>query len=283
MITQWEDVRCASIPLEDLSALADLRHEAGIRVTIIGDRAWVYWDDGARSEATRRILLERLLPLAGAEMFLHRDGRWHRPGECLPAFDVPIGDGSSGAGLDRVILPQPLRLLPPAVDAPRAVPLRLKRDRSGWSRPVTAARCRLADLADWAERVPSTWIESLSGAWCALDADPDRAEVLLLGRAGLAAREEPRPPGSSRLPALNGGLRFWGRDVLIPLGERTEPDLPERALRDVVGARDDELVVLDAEGPELIPRQAFRPLCRASIRLARAAWPSRPGRGGGQP
>ncbi len=154
MTPRWQDVRCASIPVDDLSILADLRREAGIRVTIADGRAWVCWDDepASGSEATRRILVTRLLPRPGVEIFARRDGRWQRPGEHLPAFGVPIGDGSSGAALDRVILPMPMSVERPGREAPAPAPLRLVRDEDGRPRPATALRCRLDRLAAWAER-----------------------------------------------------------------------------------------------------------------------------------
>jgi hypothetical protein len=231
----------------------------------------------------------RLLPLAGVEIFARRDGRWHRPGESLPAFEVPIGDGSAGSLLDRLVLPEPLVASRPDGEPPRPVHLRLVRDSGDLPQSATAMRCRLADLASWAERAPSSWIESLSAAW----SDPsggcaDGADVLVLGASDPVARTDPgrplwdslartgaRPPGRVRLPALGEGLRFRGCDVMIPLGYRAEPDLADRALRQAVGAEPDDLVVLDDEGAELVPRQAFRPLSRAGIRLAVAA--KRPG------
>jgi hypothetical protein len=256
MTPRWQDVRCASVPVDDLAVLADLRREAGIRVTIAHGRAWICWDDGPGSEAARRILVPRLLPLQGVEIFASCEGRWHRPGHCLPSFDVPIGDGSGGVPLDRVILPTPLTVSRPGCDAPVPVPLRLVRDGNGRHRPAAALRCRLGRLAEWAERAPSSWIESLSGAWSMPPGDgPGEAEVLLLGPA-------------ARLPAPEDGLRYWGGDVLIPIGYRTEPELAGRALRAAVGARTDDLVVLDADGPELVSREAFRKLSRAGIRLA---------------
>jgi hypothetical protein len=282
MTPRWQDVRCASIPVADLSVLADLRREPGIRVTIARGRAWVCWDDGPASEVTTRILVGRLLPLAGVEIFVNRDGRWYRPGESLPAFHVPIGDDAAGSLLDRLILPQPLVVSRPEGDAITPVPLRLVRDESDRPRPATAVRCRLADLAGWAEQAPSSWIESLSAAWSGVPGEfQDGAEVLVLAAADPAPPTEPRPPlldsmarterrslGRVRLPALEGGQRFWGCDVLIPLGFRTEPNLADRALRQAVGAKPDDLVILDDDGTELIPRQAFRPLSRAGIRLA---------------
>jgi MoxR-vWA-beta-propeller ternary system domain bpX2 len=284
MTPRWPDVRCASIPVEDLSALADLRSEEGIRVTIARGRAWVCWDDGPGGEATRRILVACLLPLAGVEVFARRDGHWYRPGDHLPAFHVPVGDGSVGTPLDRVILPEPLTMLWPGGDAPRPVALRLVHDESERARPPTAVRCCLRDLAEWADWAPSDWIESLSGAWCAAPGlGLDDAEVLIIDRADPAARTEVRPPGRNRLPALADALRFWGNDVLIPLGYRAEPPLAERALRTAIGAGPDDVVLLDGEGPELIPRQAFRALSRAGIRLARKVEASATSAGGGPP
>jgi hypothetical protein len=313
MASRLQDVRCARIPIEGLSVLADLRRESAIRVTIVQGRAWVCWDDGPGAEVTQRVLVGRLLPLAGVELFARRDGRWYRPAESLPAFHVPADDATEGASLDRVILPEPLTMLSPGGDAPRPVALQLVHDETERSRPATALRCRLADLARWADWAPSDWIESLSGARCATPSgDPDRVQVLLLGHADSAARTEPRlpgwrgggeppreselagepdpqmarpeprPPGGIRLPALADGLRFWGSDVLIPLGYRAEPPLAERALRAAVGAGPDDVVVMDGDGPELIPRRAFRPLRRAGIRLARKVEAATPSTGGGR-
>jgi hypothetical protein len=67
---------------------------------------------------------------------------------------------------------------------------------------------------------------------------------------------------------------------MLPLGFRADPDLSESALRRLVGAGPDELVVLDAAGYERIPRAAFRPLGRAGIRLAMMGLASGRHRGG---
>ena len=74
---------------------------------------------------------------------------------------------------------------------------------------------------------------------------------------------------AGELPLLPESVRYWGTDLLVPLGFRADPELPEGAIRRVVGAGDGDLVVLDEEGFELIARDAFKPLSRAGIRLAR--------------
>ena len=82
--------------------------EPGIRVTIAGGRAWVSWDDGPSAEATRHVLVERLLPLAGVEIFsgatavtgTGRASRCRRS-TCRSATD------RHGDRLDRAIVPEP--------------------------------------------------------------------------------------------------------------------------------------------------------------------------------
>ncbi len=114
-------------------------------------------------------------------------------------------------------------------------------------------------MAEWAERETTAQIASLTAAWISdPDEEPGQAEVLVLGPSGM-------------LPATQGESRFWGVDLLIPVGFRVDPELSEPAVRRVVGAGPGELVVLDDQGPERIPREAFRPLSRAAIRLACAA------------
>jgi hypothetical protein len=169
-----------------------------------------------------------------------------------------------------LILPEPLKIVPPGRDAPRPVRLGLVRDDRQAARPAAAMQCRLSQLAAWSDRAPSGWIGSLNGARCApAGGDPGAAEVLVLGPA-------------IRLLFFEDAPRFWGTDVLIPLGYRPDPELSERALREALGAGDDELIVLDDRGPELIPREAFRPLTRAGIRLAAGRTTATP-TGGGTP
>lgn len=268
MLSSRSEIRCASIPEAELARLADLRREPGISVTLDCGRAWVVWDDWTDLDGTRPILVERLLAIAGVEVFVRRGSRWHRPGESLPAFDLPAEVGRSGDRLDRLVFPDRLDIVPPPAERPRPVALRLVRDDRGVVRPASALRCRPRDLLPWAERAPSACVESVRGAWHApAGGEP---EVLLVGP-------------SHRLPVVEDGVRFWGRSVLIPLGVRTEPELGERALREVAGAGEDDLVVFDDRGPELIPVDALRTLRRAMIRLAAAGRGSAAAGRGGSP
>ena len=70
------------------------------------------------------------------------------------------------------------------------------------------------------------------------------------------------------LPLLAESVRYCGTDLLVPVGFRADPELPEGAIRQVAGAGPGDLVVLDEGGIELIARDAFQPLSRAGIRLA---------------
>ncbi len=70
------------------------------------------------------------------------------------------------------------------------------------------------------------------------------------------------------LPVVAGGVRFWGADVLVPLGFRADPDLPEPALRRALRVAEAAILVLEADEVEVVPREAFRSLTQAGLRLA---------------
>src|SRR4051812_14008154 len=123
MSSQGLDIGCASIPVRHLPVLADLRGRAVIRVSVVGDRAWICWEPG--SELVPQVVLERLLPVPGAEVFTRHAESWYRPDEHLPVFAVPVGDGSEGIPLERVLVPRRMTALRPADVAPSPIPLRL--------------------------------------------------------------------------------------------------------------------------------------------------------------
>ncbi len=258
MAETWQDVRCARIAAADLPALADLRREGAIHLAIDGPFAWIFWDDDSRETGvTRRVLLERLLPLPGVEMLTRREGIWYRPGEHLPSFEVPSIVPGSSTFLHRSILPGAIPIAAANADPFCPVELRVVREDRGLARPASALRCRLGDLARWADLAPTVRIESLLGAWCPISGDPGAVQALVIAR-------------NASLPEIPDGSRYWGDSVLIPIGFRTDPELAETSMREVVGALPDELVILDTASRELIPREAFRTLRRAGIRTAMA-------------
>jgi hypothetical protein len=261
MTAHWKDVRCACIPARDLPVLAELRGRAEIRVMITGERAWVWW--GPESSLQEEILVRRILPLSGVELFTQRGGRWYRLAEHMPAFDVPKWDVSTGIPLERLIVPAPVGSEPPGPLLVDPLQIRLVRDERGVAQPATALRCALSSLRKWADGATSAQLAPLEAAWTRGDScdQSDRGanpEVLVLG-----------PPGT--VPLLPDGVRFWGRDLLIPLGFRAAPDLPETAHLGALGAGSGELAVVDEDGVELIARGAFERLSRAAIRLACAS------------
>jgi hypothetical protein len=250
----WKDVRCVCLPVNDLEVLADLRGRPEIRVTVAGERAWVCWP--VDSDLMPEILARRILPLEGVEMFTERGGEWYRPGEHLPAFDVPFRAGAAGVALDRIVIPSKLSAQRPQGSLTDRLRVRLVHDERQEARPATALRCSLRVLCAWAERATTSQLSCLQGAWRrASDGEEADAEALILGFPG-------------RLPLLQESVRYWGTDLLVPLGFRVDPDLPEPAIRRVVGAGTGDLVVGDEDGFELIARVAFKPLTRASVRLA---------------
>src|SRR5262245_13700992 len=106
MLSPWQDVCCAVIPVEDLRVLADLRGCPRIAVSVVRDRAWIKWE--GESESTKQRLVERLLPVPRVEFFARRNDCWYRLGRRLPAFDFPPETATDALPLDRILLPRPM-------------------------------------------------------------------------------------------------------------------------------------------------------------------------------
>jgi MoxR-vWA-beta-propeller ternary system domain bpX2 len=241
---RWKDIHGASLRVEDLASLADLRGRARLRV-----------------------VAARIMPLEGAELFTRTGGQWYRLGEQLPAFGVPLGAPAAGLSLDRIVVPARISAERPERHLPARLAVRVVRDDAQRNRPAAAMRSSIDELAAWADWATSYRLSCLRGAWRALSPDAEgQAEALVLG-----------DPGA--LPLLPFSTRFWGADLLVPLGFRVDPELPASAIRHIVGAGQDELVLMDEEGYELIAEQAFQPLTRSGIRLAREGARSGPEKG----
>jgi hypothetical protein len=246
MSDAWGAVRAARVPAAGLAALAPVRCQPGVTVHRLGEVAWVVWP----AEADE--VVRCLRPVRGVEFFAENDGRWHRFGHRLPCADGP--PRGAGEPLDRVLVPTPLTPLPPGEAGP---PVRLGIVRGGAPRPATALRCPVRDLARWADAATTAELAAVRAARCG-------PRALLLGE---------------RLPAVPGGERFWGERVLVPLGFRPEPELPDDVLRQACGVAEDELLILDAAGAEAVPERALQPLTRAGVRLAINSSPLAPASG----
>jgi MoxR-vWA-beta-propeller ternary system domain bpX2 len=225
--------RAARLPAAGLEALAPLRAHGGVRV-VAGDPAWLTWDN------ERSDVLAAVLAVPGCELFEPRDGRWFRPGDQLPVFELPPrGDP---VPLDRSVVPAPFIPIEPADREHGRVPLTIV--RCDVPRPTSAMRCPVAALQPWADTAPTAEIGAVKAARCG-----DVAWVL-----------------GSKLPAIPGAERFWGDCVLIPLGYRSDPDWPESALREAAQVGPTEILVLMENAAAAIPSDAFQPLTRAAIR-----------------
>jgi hypothetical protein len=253
MAASWKDVWRASIPVQHVPILVELRGRGEIRLLIDGAVAWISWKPG--SEFIEEMLVRRILPLDGAALYTEREGHWYRLGEHLPSFDVPRGDGSDWPPLERVIFPEPVRAVRSRESLQAPVPVRLVRDTVSAPRPASGLRCSPLSLAAWAEYATSARLAALSGAWLGPgSSDGSEGVVFVIG-------------SPESLPIVPDSLRLWGTDLLVPLGFRAEPDLPASAIRCAAGARPDELAVMDHDGIELIPHAIFKPLSRAAIRM----------------
>ena len=78
--------------------------------------------------------------------------------------------------------------------------------------------------------------------------------------SGTASRE------SSNERQHLGGVECPTR-VLVPLGQRLEPDLPESAVLDALGISQEELLILESDRAQVVACQALQPLTRAGLRL----------------
>jgi hypothetical protein len=176
------------------------------------------------------------------QLYACREGTWHRFGQSLPAFEVP--QQLRFEPLYQVLFPAAVLPLPTGTTP--IAPMRLSLQRDPVQRPTTAMICPLSALLAWVDTVPSARLERLHGV-------VRGGRILIVG---------------DHLPLVDSSERFWGRLVLVPLGSRPDPDLPEAALREAAAAVAEELLVVRPTGVEAVPREAFGPLSRAALRLA---------------
>ncbi len=236
MTPRLQEVCCASFPADELAALAEVRCVPGVRVALAGERAWLCWQAGDER------ILRRALPIHGIELYFPRDGRWYRLGHHLPVFAFPAD--LNYRPLYEVLTPAPVQPIPvPCWDG---APFSLGLAADDRPCPTTSLACDHTTLANWADSVPAVRLRKLH----VVHRD---GRILLLG---------------DRLPLLPSSERFWGQRVLVPLGFRLDPALPETFVVQALGLADDELLLMRAEKGEVLSRSLFEPLTRAGLRLA---------------
>jgi hypothetical protein len=235
------DVSLASIPREQLTLLAEVRCLPGVQVVPKEDRAWIHWD------AAEARVLRVLLPVPGVQLYVRKNDNWFQAGRELPAFDVP--DELESRSLAGVLLPNPVEILPSPSGELRPVWLRLIPDHQ--PREATACLCTVVELQHWADTVSSWRLAALAAATCG-------ERVLVLGKQlPLFGSAAARPTAS----------RFWGDRVLIPIGFRPDPLLPEQTLAEAAGLQDVEILLWSERGAEAIAKAICQPLTRAQIKL----------------
>ncbi|MCE9560703.1 MAG: hypothetical protein K8U57_01485 [Planctomycetes bacterium] len=232
---RWREVVAARIPATCLDALGPVRNVDGVRIHPVGETAWVCWPVG------RADVVRCLLPVPGVVLFQRRRGAWFKFGSRLPSSDVPP-DGE-GHPLTAMLVPAKFGAAAPptALLVPKVVSVQ----RGGEPKPASALVCTVRELQKWADVATTAEL-------AAVRAVRSGERVVLMG---------------SRLPAVPGAVRFWGKDVLVPVGFRPDPELSAVALRLACGVAENELLLLDESGAEVIPCRVFEALSRASIRL----------------
>ncbi len=241
----------ARIGRSDLAALARLRGRPDVRVQAEGEdegtreRVWVAWEPPDRGQ--RDEVVEALLPVSGVIFArIGEGGEWSRVGRFLPEFGQGppegIGHREWGWPLDRVLVPGAIRGNAPGSVVETA---RLRLVRDDRDRPATALLATIEALLPWVEMAPTARLRGLRGS-----RSGDR--VLVIGH---------------RLPPIGGLGRFWGTRVLVPVGFRPDPPLPEPMLAEAVGLGDGDLALMDSEGKvEVIPERCLSVVSRGAIR-----------------
>ena len=239
--TPMQGVRLASVSEEGLEALGPLRRRRDVTVRRQGNVAWVAWEPPKQGD--RDEVVEALMPVQGAVFFREEGGTWLPVGGRLPDREAEDVCGRDGAiPLHRAVVPEPIRWVEPGRGP---VPVSLAIVRDGNPRSASALLTSTDRLRAWAEREPSARITGLRAAWSG-----DR--VLVVG---------------GRLPEIAGAERFWGIQILIPMGYRADPALTERALARAIGLKGEDLGLIDASATvELVPGSSLATLSRASAR-----------------
>lgn len=232
----FDDACRARLPREALPLLARLRTEVGVRAALTERHVWLRWEPG-----NERVLAV-VMPIEGAILYQRIEGDWHRLGRLLADLDVPRD--LEEKPLAHVLFPAPLASVPPPTLTAQPMSLTLAPDDA--PRLATAMLAPTSTMLAWSDSVPTARLAKLTAACLG-------ESLLILGE---------------RLPLLERSERFWGSQVLVPLGLAPVPALPESALREAAQVEEDALLLLRPSRAEAIERELFSPLTRAGLRLA---------------
>lgn len=230
------EVEIAKAPAAALGRLAPLRACADVEIALNDRDLWIRWRAG------NDLAAGLVFALPGCRLFTRREGRWYGWGKAAPAFDIPAS--LNFRPLAQVVFPAPVHPVAASSLAIEAMGVTLVPDPV--VRPTLALACSLTAFRAWAETMPACAIERYRAA-----VDGDR--LVVLGR---------------KLPWLDGGTRFWGRSVLVPLGYRPEPNLSETCLRAALGIDATDILVLRGDGCDVVPQDRFTPVSLAALRFA---------------
>lgn len=238
-MTTFADVRCACLPAALMPRLAPLRGRHGVEVALDQRSLWVRWAAG--DDASPALLFA----FPEIRLFLRKGDHWYDWRRAVPAFDVP--ESLRYRPLDQVVFPSQVVPIPADDGAIEPMPLTLVPDDT--PRPAAAMICSLAAMRTWAEETPACVLVRYRAAM-------DGGRLFVLGK---------------KLPWLDGGRRYWGTRVLVPLGLRPDPVLSEESLRRTVGVGASDLLVLNPDGCDVIAQDHFAPLSHAALRIEEAA------------
>lgn len=231
----FADVERAVLPAARMGRLASLRCQPGVEVALHERHLWLRWPAG--NEAIAGLVFA----IGEAHLYARVDGYWYAWNRATPDFAVP--QDLRFRPLDQVIFPE--RIEPTAAVAPAVTPVALRLVADDCFRPTMGLLCPLASFWQWAESMPPSALVRLRAAF-------DGQRLFVLGK---------------QMPIVDGGERFWGQRVFIPLGFRPEPDLSEASLRKLLDVPEEDLVVLRPESRETIAQDLFTPLGHAALRL----------------
>lgn len=215
--------------------LAPLRCHPSVQVGCKEEKLWLRWDEGNGQ------VVQALLPIPGIQFFGKQDPYWYPAGQSLPAFTIPQLEWRS---LDQLLLPERIATVPASQGNFEKVPFGLR--PANRNQPTRSGLYPLPSFRGWVEQMPTSVISSLRGVY-------SEQKIFVIG---------------DQLPLLSGCQRFWGQDVFVPVGFDLEPSLPAGALRDALGLKPREILLVLDQHLEIINAETIQPLSRAGVRLA---------------